>query len=53
MAAKTSDLEAVLGCYVCHLKLDGPESDLPEPYDVVFKRAKERTHNYWKYKGYL
>jgi len=53
MARKTSDLEATLACFSCHSLLDGPESDLPEPYDVVFDRAKERTHNYWRYKKYI
>lgn len=52
MALKQPDTEAVLACYNCHTLLDGPASKLPGPYDLIFDAAKERTHRYWRRKGY-
>ena len=46
---KSDDLEAVLGCYQCHLKLDG---DMPD-YDRIFNRAKNLTHNIWRRNGLI
>ena len=43
MGMKSDDTNAVYGCYSCHTKLDGAESDLPESYDVIFERALKLT----------
>lgn len=53
MAMKADDLNAVLGCNNCHTRLDGPEGDLPEPYDEIFERAKRLTHKFWRRKGLI
>lgn len=53
LALKSDDRDAVTACYSCHLRLDGPESDLPEPYDVLFEIAKERTHRHWRRLGLI
>ena len=44
MAAKSDDLDACLGCFNCHQKLDGY---MPN-YDRIFNRAKKRTHAIWR-----
>lgn len=53
VARKVSDEDAVTGCFNCHLKLDGPESSLPEPYDAIFDRAKRLTHKYFRRRGLI
>ena len=46
MALKHNDRYAVYGCSACHALLDGPESDLPMPYDEIFARALGLTRIY-------
>ena len=51
-ALKSDDYHAaVLGCYNCHVALDGPESDLPDTYDNVFNKALDRTQAHWRRLG--
>ena len=49
MAMKSDDLDACLGCYNCHTKLDGY---LPNK-EVVFDRAKRLTHAIWRKNGLI